>query len=87
MRWVEIDIDGTSGSNFGVDYFQIGYPIVARSFQPQVNLVYGWGLGTDDRFEVVRTEAGADTGRHCSIGKKFGFTLNYLERAEAFDRG
>lgn len=86
VRYVEIDIDGSGGDNFGVDHFQIGYPIIARAFQPIINLVLGWGLNTDDRSEVVRTDAGADTGRQRSIGGKLAFSLKYLERDEAFAR-
>ena len=83
---VELDIGSSPDQNRGVDYFQIGYPIVCRAFQPKVNVVLGWSFETVDRTEVLRTDAGEPTGRRRSIGKRLLFTLKYLKRQEAFAR-
>lgn len=85
VRFVQLEAPVT-GLNNGVPWYQIGYPGIWRSFQPEINMVLGWGLEGVDRSEVDRTDAGALVGRARNIGKKLTFTLSYLERDEAFGR-
>jgi hypothetical protein len=86
VRVVEVDFDVASGANGGVDYLQFGMPTIARSFRPRVNMTLGWKVGLEDRSDTYRAESGALLGRQKSRGRSFAFSLDYLDRDEAFGR-
>ena len=54
---VELDIDGRDADNHGVDFFQVGYPIVARGFQPEINVIHGPEFQPVDLTDVKLTDA------------------------------
>lgn len=88
IRYVRIEFDIAEATDFlqSTDYLHVGKALIARSFQPRINVLLDWEMGYEDRSEVHRVESGALLGRRRQGGRTLALVLGYLDHDEAFER-
>lgn len=86
--WMDLEFLVTNFDTLALqaDYAQLSLVMLAKRFQPRVNVAYGWGLGVEDTSTVRRTEAGAKHGRQRARLKTFACDFGNLRpRPQVFD--